>query len=110
MQLYCNELLYPTDEAEDWAAFDENTAANTEYAEPNMASNPEAEEQVPVSTEGLRQVYVLYNFDSQNSDELTISENEMVFISEEECDEEGWVVCINAQGQKGKERYFPILI
>ena len=55
----------------------------------------------PISTEGLRQATVLYNFDSQNADELTITENEIIFISNEECDEEGWVVVTNAQGQKG---------
>ena len=43
----------------------------------------------------------MYNFDSQNADELTITENEVIFVSNEECDEEGWVVVINAQGQKG---------
>ena len=25
----------------------------------------------------------------------------MVYLANEECDEEGWAVCINAQGQKG---------
>ena len=88
---------------EDWAAFDNNQAE----PEPAAASYEEAEQQeVPVqSTEGLRQVYVLYNFDAQNSDELTINENEMVFITDEECDEEGWAVCISNDGRKG---YVPL--
>ena len=47
----------------------------------------------------------MYNFDAQNSDELTISENEVIFVSNEECDEEGWAVVINDQGQKG---YVPL--
>ena len=87
---------------EDWAAFDNN------QAEPEpAASYEEAEQQeVPVqSTEGMRQVYVLYNFDAQNSDELTINENEMVFVTDEECDEEGWAVCITNDGRKG---YVPL--
>jgi hypothetical protein len=90
---------------EDWAAFDNNQAEPE--AEP-MASNfeAEAEQDVPVqSTEGMRQVYVLYNFDAQNGDELTINENEMVFITDEECDEEGWAVCITNDGRKG---YVPL--
>ena len=44
---------------------------------------------------------MLYNFDAQNGDELTITEGEVVYLANEECDEEGWAVCINAQGQKG---------
>ena len=90
---------------EDWAAFDNN---QTELEAEPMASNfeAEAEQDVPVqSTEGMRQVYVLYNFDAQNSDELTINENEMVFITDEECDEEGWAVCITNDGRKG---YVPL--
>ena len=94
-----------TNEAEDWAAFDNNQAASEPMAEATLDEQQAEAGFEPASTEGLRQYVVLYNFDAQNSDELTINENEMVFISEEECDEEGWVVCINSQGQKG---YVPL--
>ena len=78
---------------EDWAAFDQQPEVVQEEA-------PQAPAEVH-DTEGLKQVTVLYNFDAQNGDELTITENEVVYLSNEECDEEGWAVCINAQGQKG---------
>lgn len=81
---------------EDWAAFDNKVEADIEPVEPQAEA---------IDYDGLRQATVIYNFDAQNSDELTINENEAVFISNEECDEEGWVVCINAQGQKG---YVPL--
>lgn len=85
---------------DDWAAFDQqNVQAEVE---PQHEAPAEAE---PVNLEGLQQVNVLYNFDAQNSDELTITENEMVYLANEECDEEGWAVCINAHGQKG---YVPL--
>jgi hypothetical protein len=88
--------------ADDWAAFDQNEQSNfTEEAavEPEPVE-PEAEAE-PINYDELRQVTVLYNFDAQNNDELTINENEVVYVSNEECDEEGWVVCINANGEKG---------
>ena len=85
---------------DDWAAFDQqNVQAEVE---PQHEAPAEVE---PVNLEGLQQVNVLYNFDAQNSDELTITENEMVYLANEECDEEGWAVCINAHGQKG---YVPL--
>ena len=89
---------------DDWAAFPQETqnepieAAEQPVADEQPAAETYAE---PVSTVGLEQATVLYNFDAQNSDELTITENEVVYIANEECDEEGWVVIVNAQGQKG---------
>lgn len=87
------EPVYETENNDDWAAFDQQPQAVQEEA-------PAAPAEV-FDTAGLRQVAVLYNFDAQNSDELTITENEMVYLANEECDEEGWAVCINAQGHKG---------
>lgn len=84
-------------EAENWAAFEEPTASDQPQQPPEAAA--------PVSTEGLKTATVNYNFEAQNSDELTINENEVVYISTEECDEEGWVVAINSEGQKG---YVPL--
>ena len=87
---------------EGWAAFTDQDQSGAGQAEVVTEVVAEVVAEVePISTEGLRQATVLYNFDSQNADELTITENEIIFISNEECDEEGWVVVINAQGQKG---------
>lgn len=44
---------------------------------------------------------VLFSFEANNSDEITITENEQVDILVKECDEEGWVKVRNAGGQTG---------
>ncbi len=52
----------------------------------------------------------LFNFSSQNPDELAISENEEVTILMGHCDEEGWLMAINAKGERGyvPENYIEI--
>ena len=55
----------------------------------------------PDPTSGLTEAKVLNNFFAENEDELTITENEIIFICDEECDFEGWAVVRNSLGQKG---------
>lgn len=43
----------------------------------------------------------LFNFSSQNPDELPISENEELSILLGQCDEEGWLMAINSKGERG---------
>lgn len=52
------------------------------------------------STGAVRAV-ALYSFSSQNTDELTVEENEEVSVLLGECDEEGWLMVMNKSGQKG---------
>ena len=49
----------------------------------------------------LWRAVVLYTFNGQNSDELTVTENEEVEILVRECDEEGWLMARNSQGERG---------
>ena len=91
---------------DDWAAFDNTNNEESAEVEPEPeaaieAEPVEAQEPVEYNYDEMRQVYVLYNFDAQNGDELTITENELVWVTNEECDEEGWAVCINSEGTKG---------
>ena len=44
---------------------------------------------------------VLYTFTANNEDELTVGENEDIFVLVRECDEEGWVMARNQAGGKG---------
>ncbi len=52
----------------------------------------------------------LFNFSSQNPDELAISENEELTILLGQCDEEGWLMAMNSRGEKGyiPENYLEI--
>ena len=52
----------------------------------------------------------LFNFTSQNPDELPISENEELTIIMGQCDEEGWLMAVNARGDRGyvPENYIEI--
>ena len=52
----------------------------------------------------------LFNFSSQNPDELPITENEELTILMGQCDEEGWLMAVNARGDRGyvPENYIEI--
>jgi hypothetical protein len=52
----------------------------------------------------------LFTFNSQNPDELAITENEELTILLGQCDEEGWLMAINSKGEKGyiPENYLEI--
>ena len=43
----------------------------------------------------------LFNFSSQNPDELPISENEELSIQLGQCDKEGWLMAVNSKGARG---------
>jgi len=61
-------------------------------AEPDIVIDPNAD---------IWKAVVLFNFDAQNEDELTVIENEEVEILVKHCDEEGWVMVQNSVGTKG---------
>ncbi len=48
---------------------------------------------------------VLFNFEANNEDELTVAENEEVDILVRECDEEGWLLGRNRAGRRGYVPY-----
>ena len=50
---------------------------------------------------GSLKAVALYEFVSQNQDELTVRETEEVFVLPGECDEEGWLMIMNSAGEKG---------
>lgn len=49
----------------------------------------------------IARAMVIYTFEAQNEDELTVQENEEINVLLDECDEEGWLKAVNASGQTG---------
>lgn len=43
----------------------------------------------------------LFDFTSQNPDELDVVENEEVTILMGQCDEDGWLMAVNSKGERG---------
>jgi len=54
---------------------------------------------------GYAKAFVLYDFTSQNHDELKVVEGEELKILLGGCDEDGWVMAINLKGEKGKIKF-----
>ena len=75
-----------------WGSFDNKENATT-YSSGGVA--PEA-----LPTGSLKAIAV-YEFLGQNADELTVTETEEVSVLPGECDEEGWLMVMNAAGKKG---------
>ena len=89
---------------DDWAAQDgwaeeEGGWADGEEQQPAQTAGNEAKEIDPNAE--VWKAIVLFPFNSQNEDELTVQENEQVDIMVKECDEEGWLMGRNKDGARG---------
>jgi len=90
----------------DSAGWDSQEAAEEEAAPPPGTSQRQAlaPEDIDPSAAIWRAV-VLFSFEANNEDELTVAENEEVDILVRECDEEGWLLARSRAGTRGYVPY-----
>ena len=76
-------------------------AAWAEVERAGWQPSPPSESAAELKLAQLSQALVLYNFDANSSDELTVSEGEWVNLLVNRAQEEGWVMAENREGQTG---------
>ena len=84
-----------------WGSLDNQNQQPTADSYPSEGTAPYPQDQMQEMPAGSLKAIALYEFVSQNQDELTVRETEEVFILPGECDEEGWLMVMNSAGSKG---------
>ena len=83
-----------------WGSIDNQNQANS-ASYPSDGTAPYSQGQMTQMPAGSLKAVAIYEFVSQNQDELTVRETENVFVLPGECDEEGWLMVMNSAGEKG---------
>ena len=84
-----------------WGSFDNQNQQSAAESYPTDTTGQCSQGPMQEMPTGSLKAVALYEFVSQNQDELTVRETEEVYILPGECDEEGWLMVMNSAGSKG---------